>query len=196
MRRAAIVFVLIAAACASGRRSEGHRLFLAGDYAAAASAYELAISDPGARVPDDLLLFRAALAHALADIPARDLDRSSELLQMLLARYPASPHRAAATVMAEMHAQLADSRSRLDTERELHAAALACSDTLERELHAMTTALENAEKNANERAQLAAGLRRDIERLQSEARVHEEHIRALELELSGLKEIDLGQDEP
>jgi hypothetical protein len=98
--------------------------------------------------------------------------------------------------MTEMHAQLGDSRTRLETERELHAAALACSDALEKELSTVTAALQNAEKNASEAVQVAAGLRREIERLQSEVRVHEEHIRALELELSGLKEIDLGQDEP
>ncbi len=75
------------AACTSSRAT-GDRAFAAGDYPAAAAAYEGALQhDPNAR-SDALLLFRLGLAYADADTPVYEPERAVELLREVVARFP------------------------------------------------------------------------------------------------------------
>jgi non-ribosomal peptide synthetase component F len=99
-RLAALLIVLVQGpSCASSRPTKpGDAQFAAGDFAAAATAYEELVSErPGVVREEPELAFRLALAHAVPGHPETDLDRSRQLLEPLLDD-PATSARGAALV--------------------------------------------------------------------------------------------------
>ncbi len=84
--------------CASGG-NPGDRAFAAGDYAAAAAAYESALQrDPGAR-SDPRLLLRLGLAYARPGSAVDEPERALEGLGELVSRFPRDPAAAEATLV-------------------------------------------------------------------------------------------------
>jgi hypothetical protein len=83
---ATLTVVLVLTGCASARRP-GDRAFQAGDYPAAAAAYEDAIQrTPAARADPDLLL-RLAIAYARPNTTVYEPERAVEILKEVVTRF-------------------------------------------------------------------------------------------------------------
>ena len=99
-RLAALLIVLVQGlGCTSSRLTKpGDALFAAGDFAAAATAYEELVSErPEVVREEPELAYRLALAHAVPGHPETDLGRSRQLLEPLLDE-PATSARGTALV--------------------------------------------------------------------------------------------------
>ena len=145
----AVALVLILTGCASAR-GPGDRAFQAGDYPAAAAAYESALQDdPGAR-SDARLLFRLGLVYAEPDTPVYEPERAIEVLKDVATRFSSNPAAAEAArliphleqevrlaaAVASAERRIADLEGELARQREeahaLTAAAKANDDQLAR----------------------------------------------------------------
>lgn len=168
----ALLGTALACGCASARRDADARL-ATGDAAGAAAAYEALLAAPRWSHDEDLLLLRAATAHALAD----DEDaaaRSRELLDALATRFPASPHRPTAQLLLRLLPRL----ERVATEAPAAAAA------------GGTPAPADGAELVELRKTLVE-LHRQVDRLVAESRLNERKLRTLRDEMEMLKAIDL-----
>jgi hypothetical protein len=187
---AALVAAALVSGCVSPARREADRLLAIGDAVGAAARYDDLLSSESPAAGDDLLLFRAAVAHALAAEGTGDSTRSRDLLSQLLTRFPDSPHGPAAELLFDL-------LSRLDRQTQgLTEARLAASRLLPGA--AARTTVESGERNGNrvgdelERLrEILLVLQRRLDRLQAESRTREQELRALREEVDLLKAIDL-----
>jgi len=174
-RLAVALAVLGTTACASSARRDADRRLASGDAAGAAAAYDALLqSPPGAG--EDLLLFQAATAHALAGLDAGDPARGSATLEALVSRFPESPYRPAAQLLLRLQDRLAAPSPSV-------AGAPAAGASL---------AATGGTDALGELRQTLVDLHRQVDRLVAEAREREAKLRALRDEVEMLKAIDLG----
>jgi hypothetical protein len=83
---ATLTVVLVLTGCASARKP-GDRAFQAGDYPAAAAAYEAAIQRTPAARADPELLLRLAIAYARPDTTVYEPQRAVEVLKEVVTRF-------------------------------------------------------------------------------------------------------------
>ena len=191
---AAAAALAVAAGCASSARREADSRLVDGDAAGAAVAYESLLSAPLGPVGEDLVLLRAATAHALANFERGDFARSRELLVTLETRYPASPHRPTAGLLRQL-------LERQEAQAEGLAAARASADELLARTRRQRQRQEGDAAGASEpdidrlRESLAE-LERQLARQQSEARAREAELVKLRREIEMLKAIDLDRGAP
>lgn len=166
---------LAGSACATGTFD---RLYEAGRYDEALTVFA---ADSSLHA-SERSLFRAALAQATPGQAGYEPGRAQALLWELLRRFPAGEYHLQARALATSLAR-ADSQQ-LSVEHEF-AAMRARIATLEQRI-ALQEALHD---------ELSAGtlaLRDTLARVQTRLRVRESQLRALQEELRGLKQIDLG----
>ncbi len=178
----AVVALTLAAACAS---TSFDRHFDAGrfDVAVAVFAADSSLHS------DERTLFRAALAHATPDQAAYAPERARTLLEELLRRYPSGAYHHQARALA----------GTLERAQQQESVAA----RIETELAALRTRLVSLEQRVRVQEalheELSSGtvaLRDTLERVQLRLRVREGQLRALQDELRGLKQIDLGPIAP
>lgn len=183
----------VAAGCASSARREADSRLVDGDAAGAAVAYESLLGAPLGPVGEDLVLLRAATAHALANFERGDFARSRELLATLETRYPASPHRPTAGLLRQLLEQQ-------QTQAEGLAAARATADELlastRRQRQRQEGAAGASEPDIDRLRESLAELERQLARQQSEARAREAELVKLRREIEMLKAIDLDRGAP
>jgi len=177
----ATIIVFAAAGCSSvfdrsfnaGRYDEAVRAF------AADSALH---SQPGA-------LYRAALAYATPGHPAHDPARARDLLGSLLQRFPGNRHHREAVAMYN----LLESTDRLERDGARIESEL---DSLRQRVVELERRLTEQEATRIAVASTNVVLRDSLDRAQRMLRVREAQMRALQDELRGLKQIDLGRIAP
>ena len=183
----------VAAGCASSARREADSRLVDGDAAGAAVAYESLLGAPLGPVGEDLVLLRAATAHALANFERGDFARSRELLATLETRYPASPHRPTAGLLRQLLEQQ-------QTQAEGLAAARATADELLASTRRQRQRQEGdagaSEPDIDRLRESLAELERQLERQQGEARAREAELVKLRREIEMLKAIDLDRGAP
>jgi hypothetical protein len=168
--------LLLAAASCATVPSVGDRAFRAGDYPAAAAAYEEALrTDPSAR-DDAALRLRLALAYARPG-PAHDVRRATAVLQGLATSFPRSREAAQAALLIpqfEHEAALEDAAAAAVAQIAALREALAGSQQA-------TRALEDAVRTATEQ----------LQHLRAVLAEREAQLRRVRDELDQLKRIDL-----
>lgn len=176
MRRPALALLgaALTFGCASARRDADARL-ATGDAAGAAAAYEALLAAPRWSLNEDLLLLRAATAHALADGEG-GAARSRELLDALATRFPDSPHRPTAQLLLRLLPRL----EQVATTAPAVVAAAAGG---------VPAPADGAE--LVELRKTLVELHRQVDRLVAESRLNERKLRALRDEMEMLKAIDL-----
>ncbi len=172
-----VLAVVSALAACVTTRSPGDRAFEAGDYAAAAAAYEGDLQrDPNART-DARLLLRLGLAYAEPDSAVYEPERALEVLRDVATRFPKDPYGAQATLLFPR------------VEREVRLAAALASE------RRRIADLEGQLARALEEAQaLDAGVKtRDeqLARLRTSLAEAQSQLRRVREELEQLKRIDL-----
>ena len=190
-RLAALLIVLVQGlSCASSRPTKpGDALFAAGDFAAAATAYEELVSErPEVVRAEPELAYRLALAHAVPGHPETDLDRSRQLLEPLLDD-PAMSARGTALV-----ALIAEIENLQRDQRGLEVASAISSGQL-RQCEAGLDGCENLlDDERRLRAELEAEnlqLRERVAALEKVERDLAVRLRELAEELAAIKKIDL-----
>jgi hypothetical protein len=180
-----LVATLLVAGCA-GRRAD--RLFVAGDYPAAITAYEAMFAGRAARSAGDARrLMNLALAYSDPQSPSYDAMRTAEVLNRLTASFPGSARAREAKFML-----VAAAASRRATELEIE---LARRDEQLARLRAVLDSLAQAEQRlrveAESKDEAALDLAGRVNALTGKARALTEEIAALKAELDAIKRIDL-----
>lgn len=184
------LFALLVTACATGT-GPADRLLQLGDAAGAAAAYDSMLDDPGRTIGRDALLYRAALAHALADGDEAGTARSVELLRELASRYPASDHLASARLLLQLLEERAAYESAV-REARLRALDLAATnDALRRLAEDLQKRLGTVETDLGALREAMAAIQQAAERSHAEAAARERDLRQLREEIDRLKAIDL-----
>lgn len=169
--------------------------FEAGDYRAAAEAYEASLSaagadgQPGPRCGE--LELRLALVYTLPDSPVHRPERAAELLGGLAGRCPESPWGDAARMLLgerqenlRLHAELAVERARVD----------ALEERVDRLSDDRATADDRRAAGAASEAALSrelVSLHRQVQDLTQQLEARDRRLTELENELRRLKAIDL-----
>lgn len=149
----------------------GEQYFDAGNYGAAAEAYNSYLQTNPLGPNQDRALFRLALAHAAPESSVHDLSRATELLEQLVVRFPQSPLKPPAEFLLRQQAELAREEAEVARLRE---------DVSRREARIQELSQE-LEKIKQE----------DLPKLRTDVRNREERIRQLTEELQKLKQIDM-----
>ncbi len=188
---ALVVLLPLLAGCASSSLREADRLLQAGEVARAAEVYERILQARGGRPGRDRLLFRAAIANALATDGTDRPERGRELLGELVARYPGSGHRPAAElILALLEARLHHEDALLEARSRARELGLE-SDALRRQVDVLAGRLGSVEGELLDVHEMLARLAETIDRLQSEAASREQALRRLREQIDLLKAIDL-----
>ena len=157
--------------------SVGDREFAAGNYAAAAAAYEEALrGEPRART-DPTLLLRLGLSYARPGTPVHDPHRAVAVLRELADRFPKSREAVQAMQLVPQ----------IDHEGELEAAAAAASAELVQLRQALAHMTQQAQATE---AAVKSGLEQ-VESLRATLAAREAELRRVRAELEQLKRIDL-----
>lgn len=184
------LLVFLAVGCAVAT-APADRLLRLGDAAGAATAYESMLESTGRGIGRDELLYRAALAHALADRREAASARSAQLLRELLSRYPASDHVASARLLLRLLEERADYESAA-REAQLRALDLAATnDALRRLADDLQARLGTVETDLDSLREAMAAIQQAAERSHGEAAARERDLRQLREEIDRLKAIDL-----
>lgn len=175
--------------CASSLR-QADQAFETGAYLEAAAAYESHLHDEPAAKHRDHVLFRLALAYAVAEEPFRNPDSARALLQELVLRHPTSPYRAQALLILHLGE---------DAERQRDASAERKATTekvtrdalrLFEELELLREERQTQEAQLGEQAKEAERLRRALDRLRRAVASRDAEIARLAHKLEELKRID------
>ena len=167
--------VLAVASCATVP-TVADRAFRAGDYPAAAAAYEEALrTDPGAR-DDAALRLRLALAYARPG-PAHDPRRAVAVLQRLAARFPRSKEAAQAALLIPQ----------LEHEAALEEAAAAAAA----QIAALKDTLAGSQQEMRTLAAAVKTAAEQLQHLRAALAEREAQLRRVRDELEQLKRIDL-----
>jgi hypothetical protein len=169
----------LAAGCVGSKLD---RSFAAGQYSEVVRLFE---ADPALQV-QETPLYHAALAYGLPESPAYEPGRAIETLERLLRLHPNTSHRDHAL---HLHQLLDEVRELSDRELRHQAELHALSERLEEQRQQLG---ELEEELATEKTR-ADALRTISDRLDREVRERDNQIRALQEELTGLKEIDLNR---
>lgn len=117
MRRVLAMAALVAAATGCSTTREGHpggeapfqradSLFAAGDYAAAAEAYETRLARQGDVEDGDAALLRLAVLYLAMGTPRHEPMKGERALRRLVERYPSSPFRESAEYILSLRRRI------------------------------------------------------------------------------------------
>jgi hypothetical protein len=166
---------LLAAGCA--RVTQFDRYYANSQWVEAAHEF----SSDSATSLNDRELYRAALVYGTPGRPTFNALKGRQLLQLLLARFPETPHR------DEAESRLMLLNDLLQTRDE----AMRKEHELEGRIAELTRQTEELRTRADSSASQTDSLRGVLTKLETERREKEEQLRALRVELQQLKEIDL-----
>ena len=168
--------LLVLGACSTAR-SPGDRAFAAGDYPAAAAAYEGALErDPAAR-SDPRLLLHLALAYAGPGTTVYEPERAVEILAEVVARFPSSRE--------------ADEAARLLPNLEQEVRLTAAVASAARKNADLEDALARAREEAHALDAAAKAREDQLARLRASLADAQVQLRRVREELEQLKRIDL-----
>lgn len=195
-RASPLLLLLPALACASVATQPADRLLRLGDAKGAAAAYEELLTASPSAPRSDELLYRAALAYALADLGDGGTARSLELLRQLAANHPQSEHLPSARLFIRLLGE------RLEHENAMHQARLraldlsATNEALRRLADDLRSRLGTVEGDLDGLRDAMTALQRAAESAQAEAQARERDLRQLREEIDRLKAIDLELEPP
>lgn len=182
MTRAIVATGLVLLATSCARATQFDRYYANSQWAEAAREF----STDSSLARNEYELYRAALVYGTPGRSTYDPIKGRQLLQLLLARFPETPHRDDAVSRVMLLNDVLQTRQDADEkEREL-----------EGRIADLTRQTQELRARADSSVSQSDSLRAAVSRLETERREREEQLRALRLELQQLKEIDLKSRPP